>query len=472
MMEYNREEAANESGWTCPERGSAMSRRKAVDWRLARRLTTLAILVALGLSAIACNFSFGMGEPKVEDITVCESLDADYKPVNPTTTFETDQQPSVSVQVSNLEEGSTVKARWLLQGSPVSEVSYTAEEGGSGYVGFLLAPGTSLKPGDYVVEIQLDGEPVGSGSFTVTGPPTPIAAPPTSTPVTPPTEAPPPPEKPSPADDMVDETMEMVTYSAWGLSIDAPSDWTAEEDDDTMSFGSPDGGLAAIVTYYELEAGEETTAEEDVAAAVAEGLAENYPDLEYVLSQPLQVGGVEGFEQDVAWTDEGIAMEGLIVVVIPEDELYTFVFLTPSNKYDAALPIFQAMVDSVEFEPIESVVEPPDEPSDEPAPPSGELCYAGEVTKQEEVGQTQIQVWGHVYDVNGDPVPGTVVMFTNEWGLEIPVRTDGNGGYSQDGITADIEWEMSLPELDSQPLTVKLEFGKRIFADWNEQPCP
>ncbi len=84
-----------------------MSRREAVDWRRARKLVTLTILVALGLSAIACNFSFGMGEPKVEDITVCESLDADYKPVNPTSTFEATDQPSVSVQATSCSKPST-----------------------------------------------------------------------------------------------------------------------------------------------------------------------------------------------------------------------------------------------------------------------------------------------------------------------------------------------------------------------------
>ena len=443
-----------------------MSRREAVDWRRARRLVTLTILVALGLSAIACNFSFGAGEPKVEDVTVCESLDADYKPVNPTSTFEDTDQPSVSVQVSNLEKGSTLKARWLLQGSPVSEVSYTAEEGGSGYVGFRLAPETSLRPGDYVVEIQLDGEPAGSGSFTVVGPPTPIAAPPTAAP---PTKPPSPPAKPTPTRVLPeDRPSEMVTYSNWGMSMDVPDDWTVEEESATMvSFGSPGGDLGAIVSFIQLEGGEETTAEELVAAFV-EGFAETYTDLDFVLSREIEVGGVEGFEQDVAWTDQGVAMEGIFVGVVPDGGAYIFAFLILSSEYDAALPVFQAMVDSVEFEPKGSAGEPPEEP----APPTGELCYVGEVTRQEDIGQTQIMVWGHVNDANGDPVPGTVVMFSNEWDLDIPVRTDGNGGYSMDGITADIEWEMSLPELESQRLKVKLEFGKRIFVDWREQPCP
>jgi len=261
----------------------------------------------------------------------------------------------------------------------------------------------------------------------------------------------------------------MATYSNWGMSMDVPDDWTMDESDSLVSFGSPEAGVGAFVAFSQLEGGVAMTAEEWVAA-FAEGFAEDYTDLDFVHSQEIEVGGVEGFEQDVAWTDtdEGISMEGIFVGAIPNDEAYIFVFLTPSHKYDAALPVFQAMVDSVEFERTGSVVEPPEEP----APPSGELCYVGEVTRQEDIGQTQIMVWGHVNDANGDPVPGTVVMFSNEWDLDIPVRTDGNGGYSMDGITADLEWEMSLPELNSQPLKVKLEFGKRTFVDWREQPCP
>jgi hypothetical protein len=181
---------------------------------------------------------------------------------------------------------------------------------------------------------------------------------------------------------------------------------------------------------------------------------------------------VEGYEQDVAWTDEGTAMEGIFVGVVPDNRAYIFAFIMPASQYDEALPTFQAMMDSVELEGTGPADEPVDEPSDEPGPPSGDLCYVGEVTRKEDIGQTQIMIWGHVTDANGDPVGGTVVDIKNEWGLSMPVRTDANGGYSQDGITADIEWEMSLPELDSRPLKVKLEFGKRVFVDWTEQACP
>jgi Tol biopolymer transport system component len=176
------------------EGGRIMEERRFSDWHLKPTALALTVLLLLGLSVIACDLSsFGMGEPQVEAVTVCQYLDNDYEPVNPTSSFDVDEQPCVSVKVSNLKDGSSVKARWLLDGKPVDEVSYLSETSGSGYVGFRFTPDGPMQPGDYVVEIQLDGKPVGVGSFTVTGA---VAAEP-SPPSEPPPASPAPPKEPT-----------------------------------------------------------------------------------------------------------------------------------------------------------------------------------------------------------------------------------------------------------------------------------
>ncbi len=220
------------------ERGGVMEERRFSDWHLRRTALTLTILLLLGLSAMACDLSsFGMGEPKVEAITVCEYLNNDYEPVNPTNSFEVTDQPSVSVKVSNLREGSSVKARWLLGGNQVGEVNYVSETSGSGYVGFRFTPDGPLQPGDYVVEIQLDGKPVGVGSFTVTGAvvaePSPSSEPPPASPAVPTeptddgTEAAPTPTETVVAPPSPEEALEEA-----GFPIDFESDLTWQRGDE------------------------------------------------------------------------------------------------------------------------------------------------------------------------------------------------------------------------------------------------
>jgi hypothetical protein len=160
----------------------------------------------LGFALLACEFSFGGGEPSVETAVMARSLDADYEPVEATGAFDPTDTFYCSVKVTDLEEGSEVMAQWFFGSEFLGEYTYTAEDGGSGYIGFNLSPAETWVAGNYRVEIYLNGELAQVAAFSVVGAEAPPAA--TATPVV---EAPTPTE-PAPV---------METPTASGIDLGA-----------------------------------------------------------------------------------------------------------------------------------------------------------------------------------------------------------------------------------------------------------
>lgn len=137
--------------------------------RLFRPLLALAALVA---AALACQI--GGGPPAIGEVVVAKSLDADYKPVEPTTSYTTDDKVfSVSVEVQNIEVGNVVEVKFKLNGADYDTISMTADTAGSGYYGFTLTAQESHAPGDYTAEVYLNGQLAKTVSFKVvpSGPP-------------------------------------------------------------------------------------------------------------------------------------------------------------------------------------------------------------------------------------------------------------------------------------------------------------
>lgn len=126
----------------------------------------------LGLASLACSLT--PGPPSIGKVVTAKSLDSDYKPVDPTTTYTSDDIFYVSVEVNNLVKGSVVQVQYKQDGTDYQETSITADEDGSGYYGFKLSPGGSHIPGKYTAEVYLDKKLAKTVSFTVkaSGPPT------------------------------------------------------------------------------------------------------------------------------------------------------------------------------------------------------------------------------------------------------------------------------------------------------------
>lgn len=84
--------------------------------------------------------------------------------------FTTRFKPTDTIYVAVLTDGpgaGTVKARWLYAGRVVSEPEQQVRYQGSAATAFHLRNSSGFPPGEYTVELFVDGTPVGSKSFRV-----------------------------------------------------------------------------------------------------------------------------------------------------------------------------------------------------------------------------------------------------------------------------------------------------------------
>ena len=134
-------------------------------------LRFLSAVALLGLASLACSLT--PGPPSIGDVVTAKSLDADYKPVDPTTTYGSDDTFYVSVQVNDLVVGTVVEVKYKFGDEVYKKSSLTADEEGSGYYGFQLSTEGGHTPGDYTAEVYLDGKLVKTVAFKVkaSGPP-------------------------------------------------------------------------------------------------------------------------------------------------------------------------------------------------------------------------------------------------------------------------------------------------------------
>jgi TolB protein len=170
----------------------------------------------LGFALLACEFSIGGGEPSVEAAVMARSLDADYKPIETTNVFDPTDVFYCSVQVTDLEEGSEVMARWFFGSESLGEYTYTAVDGGSGYIGFNLSPAGTWPAGGYRVDIYLNDELAQSTTFAVVGAEAPPAA--TATPVV---ELPTPTEPASAVETPTEPALAVETPTPSGIDLGA-----------------------------------------------------------------------------------------------------------------------------------------------------------------------------------------------------------------------------------------------------------
>jgi hypothetical protein len=140
--------------------------------------TKLAKPIALFLLVVLSAFAFAgcgpSGPPSIGEVVSAKSLDASYKPVNPTTTYKPSDEFQLSVEVKDLVVGSTVTVKYSVDGQPYDESTLTADKAGSGFYGFSLKGSiTGHQPGKYKAEVYLNSVPAKTVEFTVeqAGPP-------------------------------------------------------------------------------------------------------------------------------------------------------------------------------------------------------------------------------------------------------------------------------------------------------------
>jgi hypothetical protein len=125
-----------------------------------RSLAALHLLIAS--LAAACS------QPplQLDTIQLGRGLNPDKTVTGFTTRFAPDDTIYAAVLTSNAGSG-TVKARWLFAGRVVSEPEKQVSYKGAASTEFHLQNTSGFPPGDYSVEVFLDGKSVGSRPFRV-----------------------------------------------------------------------------------------------------------------------------------------------------------------------------------------------------------------------------------------------------------------------------------------------------------------
>ena len=126
--------------------------------------TTIACLLALALASfVACKGS----EPiRMTTLQLGKSLNPDHTVATHTTRFK----PTDTIYASVLTDGSgsaSIGVRWQYAGRVVSEPKKDVSYKGAAATEFHLENSSGFPPGDYAVEIFIDGKSVASRDFKV-----------------------------------------------------------------------------------------------------------------------------------------------------------------------------------------------------------------------------------------------------------------------------------------------------------------
>jgi hypothetical protein len=121
------------------------------------------LVVAVSLAALAaCN----RGPLQLETIQLGRSLNPDNTVAGHTSTFARNDTIYVSVLTTDAGSG-TIGVKWMYEGSVIGEPSKQVSFNGPGATSFQLVNAGGFPPGDYSVEVFIDGRLVGTRRFHV-----------------------------------------------------------------------------------------------------------------------------------------------------------------------------------------------------------------------------------------------------------------------------------------------------------------
>jgi hypothetical protein len=133
--------------------------------KLAKPITLFLLVVLSAFAFAGCGPS---GPPSIGEVVTAKSLDAEYKPIDPTTIYKPTDEFQLSVEVKNLVVGSNVTVKYIVDGQPYDESTITADKAGSGFYGYSLKGSiTGHQPGKYKADVYIDGVLAKTTEFTV-----------------------------------------------------------------------------------------------------------------------------------------------------------------------------------------------------------------------------------------------------------------------------------------------------------------
>ena len=121
----------------------------------------------LAVVVVAAALAAGCSEPlKIETLQLGRSLNEDKSVAEPTTTFKPNETIYVSALNTSRGDG-TIRVKWYYGGQLLSDREKQVSFKGAGATEFNLQSAGNFPPGDYSVEVEVDGQSVGKRNFTV-----------------------------------------------------------------------------------------------------------------------------------------------------------------------------------------------------------------------------------------------------------------------------------------------------------------
>lgn len=124
------------------------------------RLTVWFLCLSLASGLLGGCGLLSKDSPKVASVTLSDKIDSTTKAaLTSLATFPKDSKLLyASVKVLNPQKGTKVEARWFLADRPINSSEVTFTETGDRHVAFSLTAREPFPPGEYKVQIWLDGK--------------------------------------------------------------------------------------------------------------------------------------------------------------------------------------------------------------------------------------------------------------------------------------------------------------------------
>jgi hypothetical protein len=123
-------------------------------------------LIIAAVLSVACAGCLSSEKLQFDALQLGRSLNPDKTIASHTTTFTPKDTIYVSVLTSNPGVG-TISVRWTFEGRVVGEPSKEVRYKGAGVTDFSLNNAGGFPPGNYKVEVFIDGQSVGDRAFRV-----------------------------------------------------------------------------------------------------------------------------------------------------------------------------------------------------------------------------------------------------------------------------------------------------------------
>ncbi len=265
-------------------------------------------------------------KPEIVSVTLCRGLTDDGRPFAETNTYSEIDPFAVSVKVANLKPGNVVAARWYQEDAPIG-LTERDNINGNAYVGMSLEPQGRWAPGNYRVEVSLDGEVKETRDFSV------IAAA----------------ALPRPGGGGGGGGEPQETTAGWkvyrnanlGFTMSYPEGWAVEEGNTTVKFSHPrDVAMAMVVVNSDPQGSAEEEAKNVFAV-----LSQKLPDVQLIASKAQN----EGWHLiSFTYNQGGSDVLGIVVSKLAASRGYSIVFLVLKDNWDALVPTLDKMWNSFE----------------------------------------------------------------------------------------------------------------------------